>query len=69
MADCKYPHRVTIAMTDDMFNQVKQNLNMRYMMEDIFVGETDILLLNIVKAVDGNETNPIYLESVKESKK
>lgn len=70
MTDCKYPHRVTIAMTDDMFKNVKQSLNLRHMMGDLTLeNEGDILLLHICKAIDENETNPIYLRSIKESKK
>jgi len=68
--DSKYPHRVTVAMTDDMFRQVKQSLNLRYMMGDIAGdNECDILLLHMCKAIDENESNPIFLRSIKESRK
>lgn len=66
---CKYPHRITIAMTDDMFKQVKQALGLRYMLGDIQRTEPDILLLHICKAIDENETNTVFLRSIKESEK
>ena len=57
-------------MTDDMFRQVKQSLNLRYMMGDIAGdNECDILLLHMCKAIDENESNPIFLRSIKESRK
>lgn len=56
-------------MTDDMFKNVKQSLNLRYMMGDIAGdNECDILLLHMCKAIDGNESTPIFLRSIKESK-
>jgi len=63
----KYPHRLTISMTDDMFKQVKQSLNIRHIMGDLQKTEPDILLLHICKAIDEGETNTIFLRSVKES--
>jgi len=53
-----------------MFRQVKQSLNLRYMMGDIAGdNECDILLLHMCKAIDENESNPIFLRSIKESRK
>lgn len=66
---CKYPHRVTIQMTDDMFKQIKQSLNIRHLMGDLSAVEPDILLLHIVGSIDEGRTGPIFLKSVKESEK
>jgi hypothetical protein len=39
------------------------------MVGDLRQDESDILLLHICKALDENQTNPIYLRSIKESRK
>ncbi len=64
----EYPHRITVCMTDGIFNEIKTALGLRHMMGDLF-GECDITLLNMVKAIDDGESNPIYLRSIKEAEK
>lgn len=67
--DIKYPNRITVCMTDEMFKEIKTSLGLRHMMGDVFIGECDITLLSMVKAIDEGETNPIFLRSIKESRK
>jgi hypothetical protein len=56
-------------MSDELFKEIKTSLGLRHMMGDVFVGECDILLLSMVKSIDEGETNPIFLRSIKESRK
>ena len=66
----EYPNRITVAMTDDMFKTIKANLGIRHIMEGLNPHcECDVLLLHMVKAIEDNETNPIYLRSLSEAKK
>ena len=64
----KYPHRITVCMTDKMFDEIKTSLGLRHMMGDLF-GECDATLLNMVRAIDEGETNPIFLKSIKEAER
>lgn len=64
----EYPHRVTVAMTDKMFKEIKQHMYFRAMCGDIAGIETDILIAYLIKAVDEGWSSPIYLRSIKEIK-
>jgi len=66
---CKYPHRITIAMTDDLFKTMKSDLGLRHMLGDLGRDDCTILLLNIIKAIDERETNTVFLRSIKEAEK
>ena len=63
----EYPHRVVIQMSDKMFKEVKAALSVRNMMGGLF-GECDLLLLQLVRAIDQGSTNPICLRTIKEAR-
>lgn len=64
----KFPNRITIAMTDDMFEKIKKHMNMRYLLGSISKNvETDVLLLHIIAAIENQESNPIFLRSIEEA--
>lgn len=62
----KYPNRITICLTDDLFNTIKADMGLRHMLGDINRTDCDILLLHMIKAIDDQESNPIFLKSLKE---
>lgn len=54
-------------MTDDLFNTIKSDLGLRHMLGDLGKDDPTILLLNLIKAIDDGESNPIFLRSIKET--
>lgn len=66
MVDCKYPHRVTLALTQEALDQFQQEMNFRHMMGDLSRCMTDSILLHILAKME-NPTNsfPVFLEMVK----
>jgi hypothetical protein len=65
----KYPNRITVCMTDDLFKTIKSDLGLRHMLGDLGKDDCTILLLNIIKAIDDQESGPIFLRSIKESER
>lgn len=64
--EVKYPHRVTMALTDQLLQSIKQNLAFRHVLEDLH-GDTDVLLLQIVNYIETGETDTMFLRSVEET--
>lgn len=56
-------------MTDDLFETIKSDFGLRHMLGDLGKDDSTILLLNIIKAIDDQESNPIFLRSIKETEK
>lgn len=55
MEGCKYPHRITINMTNKLHESLKQHLSLQYAMEDL-TNPADLIMLYAVAALDKNET-------------
>jgi hypothetical protein len=71
MSDCKYPHRITIAMTDDLYKGLKTQISIKKMVDDLCpeVSEQDLICLMMVHFIEKNDTStPIYLRSMREVK-
>lgn len=66
MSKPKYPHRITVAVTEEMYKGMKREMSMRYALGSITKNDYDSFVLNCLTAMDDGETNPIFLKSVKE---
>jgi hypothetical protein len=66
MSDCKYPHRVTIALTEEAYQKLKKELFINKMMGDIAPDMKNAILWNIVNDIE-NPTKrsgfPIFLDT------
>ncbi len=57
-----------IGHTDDLMMEIRRSIRIRHMIGDLY-GETDVMLLHLVAAIDKGETDPIFLMSQREAKK
>ena len=61
--DCKYPHRVTVALSDAMFTKLKTEMFMRHKLGDISKSMQDVIILHMINEIEnGNSTFPIFLD-------
>lgn len=69
LVDCKYPHRVTIALTEKAYTDLNKELYVRHVMGDVVPSIANVVLLSILSRIQENDTTPIYLdtEDVKKS--
>ncbi len=61
MSDCKYPHRVTIALTEEAFQKLYKELAVRYQMGDVSPTMADVILFNTIRKIEENDVHPIWL--------
>jgi len=62
--DCKYPHRITIALSDAAFTKLKTEMFMRHTLGDISKSMQDIIILHMINDIEnGNNTHPMFLDA------
>lgn len=64
----KYPHHIKIALTDDMVQTMKTDINMQQRMECLHMDESTVLAIHILMAIEKGEDGPIFLMSNKEAR-
>jgi len=64
--DCKYPHRVTLSLTNEAYKKLKTELYLRAKLGDVSKNSmADAILYHMINDIEqGNTSFPIYLDTV-----
>ena len=61
MSDCKYPHRVTVCLTDEAFQKLQKEIFINHRMGGFGPSISNLILANVLAKIESQDVHPVWL--------